>query len=588
MNQQPGESELKGLSVSKGIAHAEAFVLLHKEVETPVYEIRDDEKPRELEKFQSALIKTRSDIQRLKDELSQSVGESEASIFDAHMLVLEDVAVIQETQTMFERGNYNIEYCYAKVIDRFIEAFERIDDPFIRERISDLKDVSRRVMANMMGIESLKMGGLVDPIILVSTDFTPADFSMIDKAKLLAIVTERGSQTSHTAILARSLGIPCIVGISDILDKIPSGEPVLVDGYKGNVFVNPTDRTIAYYTEVATVQKSIAQVYATSLGLPPQTPDGVKFNIDINISAPIDITEEAMKYCDGVGLFRTENFFINYGSFPDEQTQFKTYKAAAEAAGGKPVVIRTLDLGGDKNMNLLKLVNEEENPFMGYRAIRFCLDHEDVFMLQLRAILRASAFGKVKILLPMISSIREVERARALIDRAKEQLAAEGADYDKNIEIGVMVEVPSAAMTVDVLAQACDFFSIGTNDLIQYTLAVDRVNELVANLYEPTHPAVIRTIDMVVKAAQRAGKPVGVCGELAADPSFVPLLLGMGVTEFSMSYTAVSEVKFLLCKTTLEEARKLRDEVMEMTRSRHIISKLRSFHYEKMQPYLPS
>ncbi len=579
-------TELKGLAVSKGIAHGEAFVMYPPEFETPVYEIKESDKPAEIERFQNAIIKTRKEIMELKNELAQKVGEAEAAIFDAHLMVLEDVAIMQDTLDTFKKENFNIEYCYSTVISKFISAFERIDDSFIRERICDLKDVSRRMISNMLGIESLKIGAFTDPLILVSSDFVPSDFSLVDKTKILAIVTEKGSHTSHTAILSRSLGIPCIVGVDDVLGRISSGDFLLVDGYKGNIVLNPNEEILRHYTEVESVHKEIQKVFDTSLPYDSETPDGVNFNIEINISDAADIPEGAMRYCDGVGLFRTENFFLENGSFPDEEQQFQNYKAAAIATEGKPLVIRTLDLGGDKNFRLMKQAADEENPFMGYRAIRFCLDHKDLFLTQLRAILRASAYGNVRILLPMISSIREVERARLLIEQAKEELSAKNEKFDSNIKIGAMIEVPSAAMTVDIIAEICDFLSIGTNDLIQYLLAVDRVNDRVAHLYEPTHPAVLRTIDSVVAAGRKAGIPVAVCGEISADPIYAPLLLGMGVTEFSMSPKSVSEIKFLLRKIDYTTARSLRDEIIAMKRSRHIISRLRSFHYEAMQSYV--
>ncbi len=581
------EVEIKGFSVSKGIAHGEAFVLLHKELETPVYEIRDSDKPAEIKRFEAAILKARKDILELKSELSAKVGEAEAAIFDAHILVLEDVAVMQETLSMFGEKNYNIEYCYSSVINKFIAAFEHIDDPYIKERIADFKDVSRRVLGNMLGVQTAKIGAFSDPLVLVSSDFAPADFSLVDKSKILAIVTEKGSQTSHTAILSRSLGIPCVVGIPEVAEKVSSGDMLLVDGYNGMLVINPSERTLSHYTELESAQKEIALVYATSLPYPSVTPDGRAFSVEINISSPEEISEDsAVAACDGVGLFRTENFFMEFGGFPDEKSQFKAYRDAALAARGKPVVVRTLDLGGDKNLSLMKAVNKEENPFMGYRAIRFCLDHKDIFLAQLRAILRASAYGKVKILLPMISSIREVEKSKLLIEQAKGELEKEGQPFDKNLELGVMIEVPSAALTADVIAAECDFISIGTNDLIQYLLAVDRVNDLVANLYEPTHTAVIRTLDMVVASALKAGIPACVCGELAADPIFAPLLLGMGVTEFSMSPKSVSEIKFLLRKVPYEKARALRDEVLGLKRSRQIASYLRSFHYEALERFL--
>ncbi len=438
----------------------------------------------------------------------------------------------------------------------------------------------------MLGIESSKIGAFSEPLILVSTDFAPSDFSLVDKSKILAIVTEKGSHTSHTAILSRSLGIPCIVGVEDVLGRISSGDFLLVDGYNGNVVINPTAEILRHYTEVESVHREIQKIFDTSLPFKSETPDGTKFKVEINISGAADIPEGSMRYCDGIGLFRTENFFLENGSFPDEDAQFESYKSAALASDGKPLVIRTLDLGGDKNFHLLKQAANEENPFMGYRAIRFCLDHKDLFLTQLRAILRASAFGKIRILLPMISSIREVERARLLIEQAKEELASKRADFDRDIKVGAMIEVPSAAITVDIIAEVCDFLSIGTNDLIQYLLAVDRVNDMVAHLYEPTHPAVLRTLDSVVSAGRKAGIPVAVCGELAADPIFAPLLLGMGVTDFSMSPKSISEIKFLLRKVNFSTARALRDEILSMKRSRHIVSRLRSFHYETMQPYI--
>lgn len=581
------EVEIKGFSVSKGIAHGEAFVLLHKELETPVYEIRDSDKPAEIKRFEAAILKARKDILELKSELSAKVGEAEAAIFDAHILVLEDVAVMQETLSMFGEKNYNIEYCYSSVINKFIAAFERIDDPYIKERIADFKDVSRRVLGNMLGVQTAKIGAFSDPLVLVSSDFAPADFSLVDKSKILAIVTEKGSQTSHTAILSRSLGIPCVAGIPEVAEKVSTGDMLLVDGYNGMLVINPSERTLSHYTELESAHREIALMYATSLPYPSVTPDGRAFSVEINISSPAEISEDsAVAACDGVGLFRTENFFMEFGGFPDEESQFKAYRDAALAARGKPVVVRTLDLGGDKNLSLMKAANKEENPFMGYRAIRFCLDHKDIFLAQLRAILRASAYGKVKILLPMISSIREVEKSKLLIEQAKGELEKEGQPFDKNLELGVMIEVPSAALTADVIAAECDFISIGTNDLIQYLLAVDRVNDLVANLYEPTHTAVIRTLDMVVASALKAGIPACVCGELAADPIFAPLLLGMGVTEFSMSPKSVSEIKFLLRKVPYEKARALRDEVLGLKRSRQIASYLRSFHYEALERFL--
>ncbi len=577
---------MQGLAVSKGIAMGEAFVLLDRELKAPIYEIKDSDRPNERKRFQDAILKTKAEINKIRDELVSSIGESEAAIIDAHLMVLEDVAIIDETMQFFESGNLNIEYCYMAVVDKFISAFEKIEDPIIKERITDLRDVSTRVLRNFLGVESVKIGQFSDAVILVSSDFTPSDFSLVDKSKLLGIVSGKGSPTCHTAILARSLGIPCVVGVEGVVDKIASGDPLLADGYNGKVFVNPLPQTLSAYNELESVHRENQIVFNSSLPSESKTADGHPFNVELNISDSSDISGNVMSYCDGVGLFRTEAFFLSSAAFPDENAQFQAYKAAVEAAAGKPIIIRTLDLGGDKTLSLMKEVYKEENPFMGCRAIRFCLDHPDIFLVQLRAILRASAFGKVKIMLPMICSVREVERARIFIDKAKDQLREAGENFDENIEVGVMIEIPSAALTVDIIADACDFISIGTNDLVQYLLAVDRVNETVAHLYEPYHPAVIRTLDMVVSKARAKGIPVGICGEIAADPIFTPLLLGMGVTHFSMSQKSVGEIKFFLRKLTMPQAVALKDEILLMKRSRHIVNRLRSFHYESLRQYL--
>ena len=580
------EKQMQGLGVSKGIAHGEAFVMLNRELKAPVYEIRPGDRQNEISRFQDAVIKSKNEINELKRELVAAVGESEAAIFDAHLMVLEDVAIMEETMSTFSQASFNIEYCYMAVVDKFISAFEKIDDPFIKERIADLKDVSGRMLRNLLGIESVKIGQYSDALILVSSDFSPSDFALVDKSKILAIVSEKGSQTCHTAILSRSLGIPCVVGVSGIVDDVSSGNFLLVDGYNGRVVVNPQEQTLRTYNELESVHKQNQIIFDTSLASPSLTADGAEYKVEINISDASDIPDGTMNYCDGVGLFRTENFFLNSASFPDESSQFEAYKAAVLAARGKPIVFRTLDLGGDKSLSLMKEAYKEENPFLGCRAIRFCLDHPEVFLTQLRAILRASAFGDVRIMLPMICSVREVERGRIFIEKAKEQLRAEGVDFKDDIKVGAMIEIPSAALTVDIIAEACDFISIGTNDLIQYLLAVDRVNEMVAHLYEPYHPAVIRTLDMIVSKARSKGIPACICGEISADPIFTPLLFGMGITHFSMSPKSVSEIKFLLRRLTVEQAVALKDEILTMTRSRHIVNRLRSFHYETLRPFV--
>ena len=572
--------------MSNGTACGKAFVVIRSVGQVPMYEISPSQFDGEKKRFEQAILKAHQDICYLKDELSQKIGEDEASIFDAHLLVLEDVAIINEVYSLMREKNLTIEACYKQVVERFIQAFDEIDDPFMRERIADIKDVSRRVLNNLMGHEEKSTVTLGEPVILVSTDFTPSDFAIVDKTKVLGIVTERGSMTSHTAILARSLRVPCVVGVKLEDAAIEKDTQVLIDGYKGLVFKNPSADTLKKYTEIESIHREIEKIFDSSLPFESETTDGHKVALCINISKAADIPLADKNFTDGVGLFRTENFFMDKGDFPDEETQFEAYKDAAIRAGGKPVVIRTMDLGGDKTLPMIKEIYQEENPFMGYRAIRFCLDRVDIFTQQLKAILRASAFGNVKILYPMISGINELIRANDVLEQAKLALKNEGKDFNENIEVGIMIEVPSAAMIIDILARHCNFLSIGTNDLIQYLLAVDRVNDHVAHLYNPANPAVIRTLNKIIKDGKAAGLRVSVCGEIAADPIFAILLVGMGIDSLSMSIAAISEIKFLLRKVSFKDLQKLAEEALKQNRSRDILTILRHFRNEQMKKYI--
>lgn len=585
-SQQSQEKKIAGIGVSNGTACGRAFVVIRSVGQVPMYEISPSQFDGEKKRFEQAILKARQDICYLKDELSQKIGEDEASIFDAHLLVLEDVAIINEVYSLMREKNLNIEACYKQVVERFIQAFDEIDDPFMRERIADIKDVSRRVLNNLMGHEEKSTVTIGEPVILVSTDFTPSDFAIVDKTKVLGIVTERGSMTSHTAILARSLRVPCVVGVNLEEADIGKDTQVLIDGYKGLIFKNPSADTLKKYTEIESIHREIEKIFDSSLPFESETTDGHRVALCMNISKSADIPLDAKNFTDGVGLFRTENFFMDKGDFPDEETQFEAYKDAAIRAGGKPVVIRTMDLGGDKTLPMIKEIYQEENPFMGYRAIRFCLDRVDIFTQQLKAILRASAFGNVKILYPMISGINELTRANDVLEQAKLALKNEGKDFNENIEVGIMIEVPSAAMIIDILARHCNFLSIGTNDLIQYLLAVDRVNDHVAHLYNPANPAVIRTLNKIIKDGKAAGLRVSVCGEIAADPIFAILLVGMGIDSLSMSIAAISEIKFLLRKVSFKDLQKLAEDALKQNRSRDILTILRHFRNEQMKKYI--
>ncbi|MBO5781256.1 MAG: phosphoenolpyruvate--protein phosphotransferase [Opitutales bacterium] len=588
MSDKESENEqlFTGLGVSNGTAYGKVFVVAHTNAQIPEYNVSDSQIDGEIKRFEQALMKTRTDIVSLKEELAQKVGEEESSIFDAHLLVLEDVAIINETYSNLQSTKRNIEICYIEVVNRFLQAFEEIDDPFMRERIADIRDVSRRMINNLMGHEEKSSLNLGEPAILASKDFTPSDFAFVDKTKVLGIITEKGSLTSHTAILARSLRVPCIVGINIEETNLKSGDVILIDGYKGNLFVRPSNDTLKKYTEIANIHREIERIFDSSLPYPSETTDARRVSLEFNIGSALDIKEGSMSYSDGIGLFRTEALFIDKGSFMDEESQFEAYKAAVIKAEGKPVTIRTLDLGGDKTLAFKNEFGHEENPFMGYRAIRFCLDRVDIFTAQLKAILRAGVYGKVRILYPMISGINELVRANSVLEQAKLALKNEGIEYSNDIEIGAMIEVPSAAMIIDLIAKHCDFISIGTNDLIQYLLAVDRVNDHVAHLYNPANPAVIRMLDKIVSEGKKANLKVSVCGEIAADPIFAMLLIGMGVDSLSMASGALSEIKFLLRKVSFEELRKLRGDALSQNCSRDILTILRRFRNAKMKEFI--
>lgn len=581
------EVKYSGIATSSGSAYGKAFLVDHSEQQVPCYDISDSQIDGEIYRFENALMKARTDICALKEELAQKIGGDESSIFDAHLLVLEDVAIVNEVYALLRSSKKNIDHCYAEVVDRFITAFEEIDDPFIKERIADIKDVSRRVIGNLLGHEVKSNLNLGEPVILVSRDFSPSDFAFVDKTKVLGIITEKGSQTSHTSILARSLRVPCIVGISIDALQIESGDMLLVDGYKGFVFTNPSEETQNEYAEIASLHREIERIFDSSLPYPCETTDGHKFSLEINIGSASDIDSYPHMDCvDGIGLFRTEALFIEQNTFLSEEAQFEAYKQAVEKANGKEVVIRTLDLGGDKTLAMLNELQREENPFMGYRAVRFCLDRADIFTAQLKAILRASAYGKASILFPMISGINELVRCNEVLEQAKLALRNEGKAFDENIKVGTMIEVPSAAMIIDLLAEECDFISIGTNDLIQYLMAVDRVNDKVAHLYNPANIAVVRTLNKIITDGKKANLRVSVCGEIAADPLFAILLVAMGIDCLSMSSRAISEIKFLLRKVSFADLQALKDEVLKQKRSKDIIAILRHFRNELMEKYI--
>jgi phosphotransferase system enzyme I (PtsI) len=575
---------VQGISASHGIAYGQILLYEKSDVEVPFYQVDPNKRVAEIARFEQALLTTRQQIAKIQDEVEKNLGVDEARIFDAHLMVLEDQALIGETIREFEKTGRNIETCFNQVASRYIKAFDEIDDEYLRERAGDLRDVAQRVLQNLLGQAINNLSRLADKRVVVANDISPSDSASIDRSQALGIVTDTGSKTSHAVIVARSMRIPAVVGVRDLTKKARNGDWAIVDGYEGIVVLNPSEQTLFRYGKIQIQKKSFEQRLLEASRQPAVTLDGVHVTLMANIEK-VDETAQAKEYAaEGVGLFRTEYIYLNSARIPSEQEQFLAYKCVAEALAPHPVIIRTLDLGGDKPMaSAPELFPKEDNPFMGFRAIRFCLEHVHLFKDQLRAILLASAYGKVRIMYPMISGVEELDRANAVLAECKAELKQRGQPFDEKITVGSMIEIPSAAVTSDIIAKKCDFFSIGTNDLIQYMLAIDRVNDRIAHLYEPTHPAILRMLKHIVDQAHLTKIKVAVCGEMAGDPVFAALLLGLGVDELSMSSTLLPAVKYLVRAMKLSDAKALVEEALTLDDPKKIYAKFDAFYRARVK-----
>ncbi len=552
-----GEQTFRGIPVSSGVCRGKILVLNRHRPAIGRRELTETELTEEVNRLEKALVLTREQILEVQRRVSQAMGAEEGGIFDAHLLVLEDRTLLDEVVRVIREKRVNAEFAFHSVAERYAASLAAIQDDYLRERATDMRDVTTRVLNNLMGREEdLGLRNLKEPCIIISHDLTPSNTAQLDKRSVLGFGTDVGSKTSHTAIMARSLRIPAIVGLKDATSVIESGQYALLDGYNGVIIINPTDQTLFEYGQLIGKQAALQEKLRDILSKPAVTLDGHRVVLSANIESPADADSVKASGAEGVGLFRTEYLFINRELPPGEEQQYEAYREAAAALKPMPVVIRTLDLGGDKFLAHLPLPREM-NPFLGWRAIRFCLQERDMFREQLRAILRASAEGNVKMMYPMISGLEELKQANALVEEYKAELRQENIPFDEQIEIGAMIETPSAVIVADALAKRLKFFSIGTNDLIQYSLAVDRMNEKIAHLYEPTHPAIVRLLKATVDAAHRHHLWVSVCGEMAGDPALAPLLLGLGVDELSASPPVVPLVKFLIRRLKLSEAQEL-------------------------------
>jgi len=547
----------RGIAVSAGICRGKILVLHRARHIIARRGLADHQVTEEVGRFEKALVQTRQQILEIQDKVLKTLSAKEADIFEAHLLMLEDQVLVDEVIRMIRDQKVNADFAFHTVAERYVTALVAANDEYLRERANDMRDLLSRVLDNLLEVrDEFDLRHLAEPCILVSHDLSPSTTAQLDKKFVLGFATDIGGQTSHTAIMARSLGIPAAVGLQTVSQELESGDYALLDGYNGTIIVNPTDQTLFEYGQLAKIKASLEEKLREIRQQPAVTLDGKFIHLSANIEDQQDIEAVLTHGAEGVGLFRTEYLFISRESLPTEEEQYQSYRKVAAALKPNPVIIRTLDLGGDKFASHLQLA-QEVNPFLGWRAIRFCLAQPELFRAQLRAILRASAEGNVKMMYPMISGLDELSRANALVDQCRAELRAEGLPFDEKMEIGAMIEIPSAALIADALASRVKFFSIGSNDLIQYTLAADRTNEKVSHLYEPTHPAIIRLIKMTVEAAHQHGIWVGVCGEIAGDPVLAPLLIGLGVDELSAAPPVVAQVKYIVRRLRLTEAQAL-------------------------------
>lgn len=569
---------IQGISAAAGVAIGKAFVLPSWEWDLPESRMDAVDLSKEFERLYEGIRTSRDEIEFIRNEFKEVVGGEESSIFDAHLAILEDPVFMNEIQGLIERQYKAAEVAVKEAIDHFVTMFDLLDDEYMKERALDIKDVGNRLLKHLLGAPEITLPVDTQPYILVAKELSPSQLVHLNPSHVLGIVTLTGGKTSHSAIMARAMGIPMVSGLENKLTTpIQTGDLLVIDGDHGHVHIHPDDITVAQYTIIRKKQQQKKDQLQVLSAVDAVTKDGTKIHLAANISSVKEM-DLALKFgATGVGLFRTEFLYMDRTTFPSEDEQFEVYRHVAEQIMRGSVVIRTLDIGGDKQLDYLSLP-EEDNPFLGYRAIRISLDRKELFKTQLSAILRASAYGNVKIMFPMISSVDEVRQAKDLVHEAMAELDERGLAYDTNIQIGIMIEVPAAVTIADLLAEESDFFSIGTNDLVQYVLAVDRMNEQIAHMYHPFHPAILRMLRMTVEAAHTAGIPVSVCGEMAGDERAIPLWLELGVHDLSMSPQSLLRIKHRLLNATAADDRQVAKECFKMRTNSEIEGILNHYH----------
>jgi len=566
--------KLKGIAASQGISFAKAYVFV--EPDLTVKEVKIEDVAAEIRRFEDAIEASKKELTIIKENALASLGADKAAVFEAHLLILDDPEFMGTVKTDIESKVINAEYAFKETSDMFISMFEAMDNEYMKERAADIRDVSKRILAHLLGVDLPNPSLIDEEVIVIAEDLTPSDTAQLNKKYVKGFATNIGGRTSHSAIMARSLEIPAVVGTSSITEDVKNGDILILDGLDGVVLVNPDEATTAEYKEKHAKFEAQKAEWAKLVTEKSVTKDGHEVILAANIGTPADLEGVKNNGGEAVGLYRTEFLYMGRDQLPIEDEQFEAYKAVLEGMGDKPVVVRTLDIGGDKELPYLDLP-KEMNPFLGFRAIRLCLEEKDLFRTQLRALLRASVYGKLCVMFPMIATVQEFRAAKALFLEEKEKLVAEGVAVSNDIELGIMVEIPSTAVIADIFAKEVDFFSIGTNDLIQYTMAADRMSEKVSYLYQPYNPAILRLVKNVIEASHKEGKWTGMCGEMAGDSLAIPLLLGMGLDEFSMSATSILQARSQIKNLTLAEMKELVEKAVMCATTEEVLALIEEY-----------
>jgi phosphotransferase system enzyme I (PtsI) len=566
-------TSIKGIAASNGIAIAKAYRLVEPDL---TFEKKTIENPSsEIERFKVSMEKSKSELESIRKNAEENLGADKAAIFEAHLLVLSDPELIAPIEEKITTERVNAEAALKETADMFVTMFEQMENEYMKERAADIRDVTKRVLSHLLGVQIVNPSMISEEVIVIAEDLTPSDTAQLNKLFVKGFTTDIGGRTSHSAIMARSLEIPAVVGTKTATAEIKNGDLVIVDGLKGEVHINPTPEIVQQFQQVHQQYEAQKAEWAKLVNEKTVSSDGHHVELAANIGTPKDLKGVKENGGEGIGLYRTEFLYMGRDQLPTEEEQFEAYKAVLEGMEGKPVVVRTLDIGGDKELPYMNLP-KEMNPFLGFRAIRLCLEEQDIFRTQLRALLRASSFGNLKIMFPMIATLDEFRSAKKILEEEKQKLVTQGQKVSEKIQLGIMVEIPSTAVLADQFAKEVDFFSIGTNDLIQYTMAADRMNQRVSYLYQPYSPSILRLVKMVIDAAHSQGKWTGMCGEMAGDEIAIPLLLGLGLDEFSMSATSILKARSQIRSLNKADMEKLTGEVLTMQTTSQVIEAVKN------------